>query len=295
MTSRAQPPPRFSASAATALFCGVLAARAALPLPPTLPFPLPSPTVRVRQTTTLFSPLQYLHLAALDRPLADFEIDDLSDSLRRLGWTPRLVGGPSQSDALRGLRDLAPSPDLRAPFDSALLLLQSGAKSWSLDPVQLVYSPGDNASLGISFPLPADSIPARPGAFAADLPLPLYDAVFSQAAIQADDLQITRTESWLSHSPPELFFSQAEPFLVAAGWIPPSSPNPPPSNPENLAARAQILSVENMLKNAFRVYHRGSAQLSLLRLPADPSIPGAPPHSYSIVSRTVLQWLPQSP
>ena len=282
-------------AAAAALFSGILSANAALPLPPPLPFPLPSQTVRIRQTTTLFSPLHYLHLASLDRPLADFEIDDLSASLRRLGWSPRLVGGATQSDALRSLRDLAPSPDLRAPFDSALLLLESGAKSWSLDPVQLVYSPGENASLGISFPLPAASVPARPGTFAADLPLPLYDAVFSQAAIQADDFQITRTESWLSHSPPELFFSQAEPFLVAAGWTPPSPPNLPPSNPQNVAARAQVLSVENMFKNAFRVYHRGSSQLSMLRLPADPSIPNAPPHSYSIVSRTVLQWHAQSP
>ncbi|NLG34563.1 MAG: hypothetical protein GX548_04330 [Lentisphaerae bacterium] len=275
-----------------ALFFGLLAARApaALPEPPSLPFPLPAADLRIRQTTTLFAPGHYLHLAALDRPLAPYELDDLSSTLARLGWSPRLANSPRETAALRHLRALAPTPDLQRPFDASLHILQSGLKSWTLDPIQLLYTPGDNTTLGLSFPLPDDELPAAPGAFTADLPLPLHDARFSQAAIQADDAQLTRMETWLSHTPPELFLAQAEPFLVAAGWTPPVPAAPPSAHPDNQPEHARLLAMETAFRNVFRVYHRGSAQLTLFHAPADPGEPGAPPHAYTLVRRTLLQW-----
>lgn len=211
---------------------------AALPEPPSLPFPLPAATLHIRQTTTLFAPGDYLHLAALDRPLTAYELDDLAATLARLGWSPGVASTGGEAATLRQLREL----------------------------------------------------PATPGAFTADLPLPLHDARFSQAAIQADDTQLTRMETWLSHTPPELFLAQAEPVLIAAGWTPPVSAAPPPVHADNQLERARLSAMEITFRNVFRVYHRGSVQLTLFRAPADPSDPSSPPHAYTIIRRTLLQW-----
>lgn len=263
---------------------------AALPEPPSLPFPLPAATLHIRQTTTLFAPGDYLHLAALDRPLTAYELDDLAATLARLGWSPGVASTGGEAATLRQLRDLAPTLDLQRPFDASLQLLESGLKSWTLDPIQLIYTPGGNTTLGLSFPLPDNELPATPGAFTADLPLPLHDARFSQAAIQADDTQLTRMETWLSHTPPELFLAQAEPVLIAAGWTPPVSAAPPPVHADNQLERARLSAMEITFRNVFRVYHRGSVQLTLFRAPADPSDPSSPPHAYTIIRRTLLQW-----
>ena len=281
---------------APALLLAAAPVRAALPEPPPLPFPLPAADLLVRRSTTLYTPGQYLHVALLDRPLAGYELDDLSAALARLNWKPQVADSAREISALRDLQVLAPTPELRQPFDATLQLLQDGLKSWTLDAIQLLYTPGENASLCLTFPLPPDAIPSSAGSFTADLPLPLHDATFSQAAIQAEPAQITRMETWLSRTPPELFLSQAEPPLLAAGWLPPDPPAPPAVQPGSQSARAQVLFMEATLKSAFRVYHRGTSQLTVFRVPSDPSGPGAPPHAYPFVLRTLLQWpLPPTP
>ena len=264
--------------------------RAALPDPPPLPFPLPATNLRIRQTTTVFAPDNYLHLATLDRPLAAYEIDDLSATLTRLGWSLRLTHSAGEAAVLQQLRALAPTAELQQPFVAALQMLETGLQFWSLDTIQLIYTPGDNATLGISFPLTAADLPAHPGAFTADLPLPLHDALFSQAAIQADDQQITRMETWHSHTSAELFLNQTESLLIAAGWASPIPATPPPAHPDQHAAVQRLLAKEQLLKNIFRVYHRGNAQLSLFHAPAASADFTAPPHAYTLVLRTLLQW-----
>ena len=229
-------------------------------------------------------------MVELSRPLAAFELDEFSAMLARRNWKPQIDNSPSTAASLQRLQTLAPTAQLQQPFGALLQLLGSGVKSWSIDPVQLVYTPGENASLALSFPLPSNAVPARAGNFTADLPLPLADAVFSQTALQASDTQTTRMETWLSNTPPELFLPQTEPLLVAAGWTPPSPTLPPGVNPENQAARARLLFMETLMKNVFRVYHRNASQLSILHTPAPADPPGGPAHSYTIILRTFLQW-----
>ena len=266
--------------------------RAALPAPPALPFPLPAaPDLRIRQTTTLTTPDQFVHVVHLSRPLAPYELDELSATLERLRWLPQIADPERALAALRHLQALAPTPELRQPFDATLQLIQEGTTSWTLSPIQLVYSPGEPPSLILSFPLPPADLPASPGGFTADLPLPLHDARFSQAVLQSGDGQLTRMETWLSHAPPDLFLAQAESSLVAAGWTPPAAATPPPvQSPTHEASRTRLLAMEAILKSSFRVYHRGSCQLTLFRAPSGSSDPAAPPHAYTFLHRTLLQW-----
>lgn len=264
--------------------------RAALPEPPALPFPLPAADLQIRQTTTLFGPDQYLHLALLDRPLAGYELDGFSATLARRRWQSQVAATTRDLALLQNLRALAPSPEIRQPFTATLQLLGDGMKSWTLDEIQLLYTPGENASLCLSFPLPASARPAHAGTFTADLVLPLHDALFAQAAIQSDPSQTVRMETWRSRTPPDLFLDQAEPLLIAAGWTPPAPSVPPAVHPGNHSARARMLFLESILKNTFRVYHRGTSQLSILRTPDNDDAPGAPPHSYTFLLRTLHQW-----
>ena len=267
------------------------AARADLPGPPELPFPLPdAPGLAVRQTSTVTTPDQFLHVVELTRPLAAFELDEFSAMLARRNWKPQLDNSPAAAASLRRLQTLAPTAQLQQPFGALLQLLGEGVKSWSLDPIQLLYTPGENASLTLSFPLPSNAVPPRAGSFTADLPLPLDDAVFSQTALQAGSTQTTRMEIWLSNTPPELFLTQTEPLLLAAGWTPPSPSIPPGVNPENQSARNRLLFMETLMKNVFRVYHRNASQLSILHTPAPADPPGGPSHSYTFILRTFLQW-----
>ena len=267
------------------------AARAALPVPPELPFPLPAaPDLAVRQTATFYSTNEFLHVATLNRPLAGFELDEFAATLAGRGWQPQVVDPARGLAILANLQALAPSPELQQPFTAAMQLIQEGLKSWALGEIQLLYSPGENATLSLTFPLPADAVPAQIGAFTADLPLPLTEAVFSQAAIQAEDSQITRMESWLSPVPPEVFLPQAEQILVGAGWTPPDSPVLPSADSANRDSRDRLALLEIFMKNAFRVYHRDTSQLTILHIPADPANPADAPHHYFLVHRTILQW-----
>ncbi len=274
-----------------ALLAGTVAtARAALPEPPDLPFPLPAADLAVRQTATFYTTNEFLHVATLNRPLAGFELDDFSAALAGRNWTPQVVD-PARSLAVLGnLQALAPSPDLQQPFIAAQQLIQEGLKSWTLDEIQLMYSPGENATLSLTFPLPSNAVPNQVGTFTADLPLPLNDAAFSQAAIQAEDSQITRMESWSSNETPDLFLPQAEQILIGAGWTPPDAPVLPSTNPGNQDSRNRLALLEIFMKNAFRVYHREASQLTILHIPADPANPTGAAHNYILVLRTILQW-----
>ncbi len=274
-----------------ALFLLAAAARADLTAPPELPFPLPdAPGLAIRQTSTVTTPDQFLHVVEWTRPLEAHELDEFSAMLAARNWKPQLDNSPAAAASLQRLQALAPTAQLQQPFGALLQLLGSGVKSWSLDPIQLVYTPGETASLALSFPLPSNAVPPRAGTFTADLPLPLADAVFSQTALQASDTQTTRMETWLSNTPPELFLPQTESLLVAAGWTPPSPPIPPGVNPENQASRARLLFMETLMKNVFRVYHRNASQFSILHTPAPSTDPGGPAHSYTFILRTFLQW-----
>ena len=48
--------------------------------------------------------------------------------------------------------------------------------------------------------------------------------------------------------------------------------------------------MEAILKSTFRVYHRGASQLTLFRAPSGSPDPAAPPHAYTFLHRTLLQW-----
>ena len=264
-------------------------APAALPGPPDLPFALPAAGPHVRQTTTLYAPGEYAHIAVLDRPLAEYELDDFAAGLARGNWTPLVADAARGAAVLRQYEQLAPTPELRQPFDVAGQLLQGGLRAWTIEPVQLLYAPGENASLCITFPLPANDLPAGPGAFTADLPLPLPGARFDQAAIQAERAQITRMETWQSFAPPELVFDQAEPLLVAAGWTPLDAPAAPAAQVENAAARARVLAMESILRRVYRVYHRGTSQLTVFHAPAGAAGPDGLPHAYTFMLRTLLE------
>ena len=264
-------------------------APAALPDPPELPFALPAGGPRVRQTTTLYAPGEYAHIAVLDRPLAEYELDDFAAGLARGNWTPLVADAEHGAAVLRQYEQLAPAPELRQPFAVAGQLLAGGLRAWALEPVQLLYAPGENASLCLTFPLSSNDLPAGPGAFTADLPLPLPGARFDQAAIQAEDAQITRLETWQSHAPPELVFDQAEPLLVASGWTPLDAPAAPAAQPENSASRAKVLAMESILRHVYRVYHRGPAQLTVFHAPAGESGPDGLPHTYTYMLRTLRQ------
>lgn len=264
-------------------------ARAALPEPPDLPYALPAAGPHVRQTTTLYAPGEYAHIAVLDRPLAEYELDDFAAGLARGNWAPLVADAARGTAVLRQYEQLAPTPELQQPFAVAGELLQGGLRAWALAPVQLLYAPGENASLCLTFPLSATDLPAGPGAFTADLPLPLPAARFSQAAIQAESAQITRMETWESFAPPEQVFDQAEPLLVASGWTPLDSPAAPAAQAENAAVRARVLAMESILRHVYRVYHRGTSQLTVFHAPAGASGPEDRPHTYTYMLRTLLQ------
>ena len=266
---------------------------AALPDPPPLPFPLPAADLRPAQTTTLYSPDTFLHLAELNRPLSDADLAQFDSLLARRNWCPIASGDASAGrDLLDRLADLAPTPDVRQPFLAATALLQQGMRIWTLDPVQLVYAPGNPATLTISFPPAPDDAPATPGAFTADLPLPIHSPRFIQAVIQSNASQIIRIETWESPLPPGHVLNQAEPMLIAAGWTPPLSAIPDTQHPEHRALRNRLRQMETQFQNLFRVYHRGTAQLSLLYIPEEPAAGAPPAHRYSLMLRTLLAWPP---
>ena len=113
-------------------------ARAALPEPPDLPFPLPAADLAVRQTVTFYSTNEFLHAATLNRPLTGFELDDFSAALVARNWKPQVVDPARSIAILQNLQDLAPSSELQQPFTAAMQLIQEGLKSWSLDEIQLL-------------------------------------------------------------------------------------------------------------------------------------------------------------
>ena len=278
------------------LFLLATIARAALPEPPELPFPLPTAAdLTIHQTSTVTTPDQFLHVVALSRPLTDIELAEFSATLAQRNWKPQVNNSSRDLAAVQHLQTLAPTAQLQQPFDAVLQLLDSGMKSWTLDTIQLLYTPGQTTALALSFPLSTNAVPASAGTFTADLPLPLHDATFSQSSIQANPSQITRMEIWLSNTPPELFLPQAEPLLLAAGWTPPSPTIPPNVNPDNQVSRDRLFFMETLMKNVFRVYHRNTSQLTLLHTPAHAETASAPTHSYTLILRTFLQWPPPNP
>ena len=277
-------------TAVPALGLCAAAAGAALPEPPALPFPLPAADLGVRQSSTVYAPDRYLHVAVLTRPFAEYELADFSAALAQRNWKAELADGARASAALEQLRALAPTSELQQPYDAALQLVRGGLQSWTLDAIQLLYAPGENAALCLTFPLPPDAGPAGPGAFTADLPLPLHDAAFVQAAIQAEAGEITRTETWTSQLPPELFLPQADQILAGVGWVPPVDAAPPAADPENRSVRAKVALMESLLNNLFRVYHRGTSQLTILHVPGDGETDAGPVQTYTFVLRTLLQW-----
>ncbi len=280
----------------SAFFFLAAAARADLPAPPDLPFPLPAAAdLSIRQTSTVTTPDQFLHVVELNRPWADFELKEFSSTLAQANWTEQLNSSEQHVAAIQRIQTLAPTAQLQQPFDAVVQLLGSGMKSWSLDTIQLVYTPSEHPSLALSFPLPSNALPTQVGSFTADLSLPLHDATFSQAAVQASPAQITRMEIWHSNTPPELFLPQTEPLLLAAGWTPPSPTVPPSVDPENQASRERLFFMESMMKNVFRVYHRNASQLSMVHTPLHTDTSTAAIHSYTFILRTFLQWPAPTP
>ena len=48
--------------------------------------------------------------------------------------------------------------------------------------------------------------------------------------------------------------------------------------------------MESLLNNLFRVYHRGTSQLTILHVPGDGETDAGPVQTYTFVLRTLLQW-----
>ena len=118
-----------------ALFLLAAAARADLTAPPELPFPLPdAPGLAIRQTSTVTTPDQFLHVVEWTRPLEAHELDEFSAMLAARNWKPQLDNSPAAAASLQRLQALAPTAQLQQPFGRVQAQAVSGLSGLTFVP-----------------------------------------------------------------------------------------------------------------------------------------------------------------